>query len=158
MKILSLFLTIWGGVFLISSCGSQSPPANSTNSQANNLSNTTKPNNQNSNIEFNSNKTMTSKNDTLSSNIDAAIDEWLPEHEVYSADSSFMDLWIHGTGFHPEDFPEKGAKPLIAKIKQRDVFKNCKKAQKLTKQDFEPTGDIKTVADLNDKLYYCVNS
>lgn len=147
---LLLFLVIIT-VSLFSACGGSPPPntANTTTSTANKTQN-------------NDMKNINPENKTANNvwiNIHESISEWNPERDDYTSASSFMDIWLSGkNGYREEDFPQKGAAPLIKIIQNRDYFKNCGQAKDLRVHMFESAGHIKTVRNLYEELYKCPNS
>lgn len=148
----SWFLFVLSVSISIIGCGdsatnSPAPNANTTTVSVNSV------NPINSNQSQNVQTKIAKPQDQVMTNLTEAIHSWSPEQE-YSVSSKLIYVWVKG-GNHPWDYSSKGAKKLITNIQANYFFKDCSQAKKLTVKMFQPNGEIQTVGNLYDELYFC---
>lgn len=146
------FLFVLSVALTVISCGDPAPNKPVTNANSANVAGNSA-NSLNSN-QFNNVQTKIAKpQDPVMTNLTESIHSWIPEQE-YSVSSKLIYVWVKG-GNHPWDYSSKGAKKLISNIQSNNLFKDCSQAKNLKVKMFEPTGEIQTVGNLYDELYFC---
>ena len=165
MKIFAYTSTITKSVMvlvfmsLIQSCGSDIAD-NANSNAANNNSVTNNDSRYSVNLSTNSGagnentSTAANPSDLVLHNIGEAMDEWAPEHDEYTSVTQLKYIWVK-TGRRPEDYIPKGASQLITQIKYNDYFKGCPQVNRLKPERFGPGGEIQSIGNLYDELYYC---
>jgi hypothetical protein len=90
----------------------------------------------------------------VSDGLQHAIDQWLDiEGSSFGAGKRLEDMWIEEKGV-AKPFQPDGARRLIDKIQDENVFKNCDEAQSLEPDQFG-TNRIDDLGDLQDHLVSC---
>ena len=96
--------------------------------------------------------------DKLWKSLKKPLKEWAPTSDEFEADdptvTSLQEIWT-ADGSHPWQYIPKGANKLISEIQSDSFFSNCQKADSLELTMFKDKGEIQTVINLYDKLYYC---
>lgn len=138
LMLLSFLLMTFG----YSAC-SEAPQSNNTHVNPNNSANTMSTNSAKANLQ-----------DNLMINIDDALNKWSPEHNDYTSATSLKNMWVE-SGHHAWDYIPKGAENLISEIQVKDFFKDCEKARNLKVRMFDAGGEVQTVGNLYEELYYC---